>query len=297
MIGRTGDPLLADVASSHLLSGLSGAAVYMATRDNRHWFVRKAASSPQGNARLRRQAEKQKAWQRAVHCDIRTPPIIDEGEIDDRYYFDMEAVRGVDGITYLRSVDYRGVSAFADRVCRYLRAAFDAEPLAPSSAGDLFGSLYDRVCEVEAGTSLLRDEDAAPVLLGLAKLRRLDPPRPTLCHGDLTLENVIVEENGTIWVFDLLDAPFEHYWHDVAKLHQDLDGGWYLRRQPPVARCITEYLSRRVLDVVTRRDPHYRELHPLLVACTFIRILPYVREPAALDFVQQRIAHYAQLLR
>ena len=43
------------------------------------------------------------------------------------------------------------------------------------------------------------------------------------------------------------------------------------------------------LDLATRREPHYHELHPLLIACTFIRILPYVRDTGALDFVQQRV--------
>jgi aminoglycoside phosphotransferase len=291
------DPVLADAVAAHLLSGLSGAAVYLLTRDGRHWFVRKAAATPDGNARLRRQAEKQQAWLHLSRGDVRTPRILDQGEFEGRFYFDMEAIRGVDGVTYLRSVDYHGVAGFADRLCHYLDHAAEEPPLGNSASDDLFGSLYDRVCDVQNSTALLRDEDAAAVLLGLSRLRRFGNPPPTLCHGDLTLENLIVDGDGTIWAFDLLDAPFEHFWHDVAKLHQDLDGGWYLRRQAPVARCITEYLSRRLMQVATRRDPHYRELHPLFVACTFIRILPYVRDQAALAFVQQRVAHYAQLIR
>lgn len=297
MIDRTRDPLLADAAAAHLLSGLSGAAVYLMTRDNRYWFVRKAASTPAGNPRLRRQAEKQTRWQHATTGEIRAPRILEEGEVDGRFYFDMEAIRGVDGVTYLRSVDYRGAAAFADRLCDYLTTAARSPSIAPSSTNDLFGSLYDRICEIQTTTALLRNEDAAAILLGLSRLRRIGLPQPTLCHGDLTLENLIVDSDGEVWAFDLLDAPFEHYWLDVAKLHQDLDGGWYLRRQPPVARCITEYLARRLLETTSRLDSRYGELHALFTACTFVRILPYVRDAEALAFVQQRVTHYAQLIR
>lgn len=297
MTDPTRDPLLADCAAAHLLSGLSGAAVYMITRDNRHWFVRKGAATSAGNARLRLQAEKQKHWHRADRGPLRVPRILEEGEVDGRYYFDMEAVRGLDGMTYLRTVDYCGAAGFADRLCEYLTTASQSAAIVPSKATDLFASLYDRVCEIQAATSRLRDADAAAILLGLSRLHRIGISQPTWAHGDLTLENLIVDSSGEIWAFDLLSTPFEHYWHDVAKLHQDLDGGWYLRRKPPVARCITEFLSRRLLQTANRLDARYAELHALLSAVTFVRILPYAADAQTLDFVQQRVSHYARLIR
>ncbi len=296
MIDPSRDPVLVDCAAAHLLSGLSGAAVYMMTRDHRQWFIRKAAATPAGNPRLRRQAEKQARRQQAGLGEIRVPRILEEGEIDGRYYFDMEAIRGVDGTTYLRSVDYRGAAIFVDRLCDYLTTAARSASIAPSTANDLFGSLYDRICEIQATTGQLRDEDAAAILLGLSRLRSIGLS-PTLCHGDLTLENLIIDSQGEIWAFDLLSTPFEHYWHDMAKLHQDLDGGWYLRKQPPIARCITEFLTRRLLETVDRLDSRYAAVHALLTACTFVRILPYAADDTTLAFVQQRVTHYARLIR
>lgn len=291
------DPLLADVTSAQMLSGLSGAAVYLASRDGRKWFVRKAAMDPTAGVRLQKQAAKQRQWHSRIGELIRTPAILHEDAVGGRYYFDMEAVRGVDAVTFLRTADYEGITAFTDRLCEYVRVAHTDAPLHAVASADFFGPLYDRICEIHRSASAATADDLAVIALGLSRLRQVGVLHPTLCHGDMTLENLIVEENGDIWAFDMLDSPFEHYWHDVAKLHQDLEGAWYMRRQPPVARCITEYVSRRILAAVEVCDPRYRQLHTVLVACTFARILPYVRTPQTLAFVQGRITYFADRIR
>lgn len=297
MIVSHNDPVVADAVAVRLLSGLSGARVYLMTQDGRRWFVRKAAAQADGSPRLRRQAEKQKAW--LAHGDdlVRTPRILHEGEIEGRYFFDMDAVRGVDGVTYLRSADYDGVKEFTNRLCRYLTQVAAAPPLCDSTSRDLFDALFSRICAVQAATSRLGSDDAAAVLLGLERVRKHGNLPPTWCHGDMTLENILVDEQGGIWAFDLLDAPYEHYWQDVAKLHQDLEGGWYLRHQPPIARCVTEFVGRRLQETTVQLDPDYAVLHPVLMAATFIRILPYVHEAAAIRFVLERVGYYAGLLR
>lgn len=292
------DPLLADAVAWRQLSGLSGAQIYLMTLDNRHWFVRKAASRPEGSPRLRRQLQKQQAWRRLGGEIIRTPKVLNEGELDGRFYFDMEVVRGMDGVTYLRSADYAGVERFSNKLCRFAEAAAELPPLQPSpSAHDLFGALYSRVCDVHRTTSLLSPEDLSAILLGLEHVRNLGDLPPTWCHGDLTLENLIVDSEGEFWALDLLDAPFEHYWFDIAKLHQDLEGGWYLRHGAPIARCVTDFVGRRLFATAVKLDPRYELLHAVLLTVTFVRILPYVREPQALEFVQRRIAHFTNTLR
>src|SRR5204863_8802633 len=96
---------------------------------------------------------------------------------------------------------------------------------------------------------------------------------PTLCHGDLTLENMMVDRDGQIWAIDLLDAPYEHYWFDFAKLNQDLEGGWYLRHQPAISAAVRQYLRERCLSTVLELDSSYESVHNPLMAITFARIL------------------------
>jgi aminoglycoside phosphotransferase (APT) family kinase protein len=288
------DPMLFDAAEARMLSGLSGARVVLMTRDGTHWIVRKAARDAVDSARLRRQLAKQLAFESAQGGVIRAPSVLAEGEIDGRFYFDMEFVRGADGVSYLRRATYGEVTALADRLCGYLDEI--AERPARADHGTLFDALYTKLCTVQRKTSQLDGDTLASLFLSLEHLRVATAElRPTACHGDLTLENLVVDANGTFWLLDFLDAPYEHWWQDVTKLHQDLEGGWYLRGQPPIARGVLDYLSRRLISAATAREASYAQVHALLLACTFVRILPYARSPEELAFVKARIDHFARV--
>jgi aminoglycoside phosphotransferase (APT) family kinase protein len=288
------DPLLRDAVEVRELAGLSGAQVFLMTKDSRHWFVRKVAKLPEASARLRGQARKQMAFSNETGDLIYTPRILDEGETDGRYYFDMEFVRGPDGTSYLTRATYEEVAALADRLCNYIKFAASRPPLTEATHGGLFDALYSKLCEVQEKTKRISTEDLSNLFLALDRLRRRGALAATLCHGDLTLQNMVVSDRGEIWVVDLLDAPFEHYWQDVAKLHQDLSGGWYLLEQPPVAQCVLDFVVRQLMSAATALDEIYPQLHALLVASTFVRILPYARTPEQTRFVSERISYFAQ---
>jgi hypothetical protein len=283
-----------DAVALRQLPGLSRADVLLVARDDRHWFIRKAARDRESSARLRRQAVKQQQFAAEFADFIRTPRILDEGEVDGRYYFDMEFVRGTDGATFLRCSNYAQIANFSARICEYLTISATKRPLQENRTTP-FDGLYAKLCEVQAAGGGLSQETLSNLFLSIGELRHLDGLQPTFCHGDLTLENMVIDERGAIWVVDLLDAPFEHYWQDIAKLHQDLAGEWYLMRHPPIAKCVLEFVSRQVLEAAERLDPAYRSLHPLFVASTFIRIIPYTRDAETLRFIQERVDHFAEL--
>jgi aminoglycoside phosphotransferase len=289
------DAVLRDAAEVRQLSGLSGAQVFLLTKDGRHWIVRKAACDPAASPRLKAQSRKQAAFASAMGDLIRTPSILGEGEVDGRYYFDMEFVRGPDGASYLRRASYGEVAQFADRLCAYLREASQRSPL-PGSNGcaSLFEALYTKLCDVQRTTGLIPADNLTQLFMALDRVQELGQVSTTLCHGDLTLQNMVIDGDGMIWVVDLLDSPFEHYWQDVAKLHQDLSGGWFLLDQPPVAQCVLDFISGRLLESVSTLNPAYPRVHELLIASTFVRILPYARTPQEKQFVTQRIDYFAR---
>jgi len=286
--------VLLDAVEVRKLSGLSGAQVFLITKDSRHWFVRKAAQTPENSPRLRGQARRQAAFAREMKDVVSTPQILDEGEVDGRFYYDMEFVRGPDAASFLLRATYEDVAQFADRLCSYIQLAATRPPLANRVSSGLFEALYAKICEVQSGTGLISPDNLSHLFLALDRVRRLGDVAPTLCHGDLTLQNIVVGQAGTIWVVDLLDSPFEHYWQDVAKLHQDLSGGWFLLEQPPVAQCVLDFVGRRLLQAATRLHEAYPQLHALLVASTFVRILPYVRTAKERQFVSERITYFAR---
>jgi len=286
------NPLLHDAVAARELSGISGAEIFLLTQDGRHWFVRKAAGHADGNARLRSQAVRQTVFAQKLDEVVRVPRILDEGEIEGRFYFDMAFVRGVDGASYLRSASFAEVKGFAQRLSEYLSVAATEPALSAQVHPNIFEAFYAKICEVQRKGVSVSDAVLAKLMLTLDRLRVLGDVRPTLCHGDLTLENMVIDAEGTIWVLDLLDSPFEHYWQDVAKLHQDLAGAWFFRNQPPIARYVLDYVSRHLMQATVALHDVYRDIHWLLLACTFARILPYARTRHEADFIVERLEYF-----
>ncbi|HEY0192779.1 MAG TPA: hypothetical protein VGC42_16785, partial [Kofleriaceae bacterium] len=62
-------------------------------------------------------------------------------------------------------------------------------------------------------------------------------------------------------------------------------------------RGVLDYLSRRLLTAAVQRAPVYAGVHAVLLACTFVRILPYARTPEERAFVTARVEHYAETSR
>src|SRR5205085_1904380 len=81
------------------------------------------------------------------------PAVLDDGEVEGRYYFDMEFIRGEDAVTFLRHASYSGVRSFADTICAYLAEAAANDPVgAPPGTPSLFEASYKKVCDVQRQT-------------------------------------------------------------------------------------------------------------------------------------------------
>jgi hypothetical protein len=202
----------------------------------------------------------------------------------------MEYVAGTDGASFLRQASIPSVREFTEELCAYLAMAAECQG---DQTVDLFGILYERIASVQKRTGAMSEHLLGRLFGLLEPVREIGPLPATLCHGDLTFENMVVDRQGKIWVLDLLDSPIEHYWQDVAKLHQDLAGGWYLRRVSPIARSVLGYVSSSVLETTIARQPAYSEAHLPLLVSSFIRILPYAREEDDRQMILDRVEHFA----
>lgn len=137
----------------------------------------------------------------------------------------------------------------------------------------------------------------AVTLLG-SVLRRVDwrgLPQSD-CHGDLTLENILLKPDGTIALIDCDVPDLTGLWFDLAKLYQDFDGFWCLRglaREGASLRFLNAVLALRRLravvdEVVAAELPELPRLLPALVGLNLLRTLPYCTETATALFVIDR---------
>ncbi|KAB0676009.1 phosphotransferase [Aureimonas leprariae] len=275
------------------LAGHSGCEVSLMI-DGDDYYVRKVSASPAYNDRLVAQMEKQQC----LSTLISTPAVMRRGEEAGRFWFDMEFVLG-DG--FLTFAPLQSVARIPDFV-RHL-----VEPLEILSAagrGYLDPGLFEaKLAELQrtvpASAWFGRHADSLGKVFGkLASFEWRGIPQ-TPCHGDLTVENMLIGNDGSIVFIDLLDGDLETVWMDAAKLVQDLESGWSMRavlwrRETDAAarlmRMLGQYLSDEFQTQMVALHPDLARRLPGLRAIQALRVLPYVQDAATFDHVVAGIA-------
>jgi streptomycin 6-kinase len=270
--------------SVHLLKGHSGARV--AYHAGRRSFVRKTAAAPAANARLKAQADKQ----RQLHMlALPFPRVLAQGiAADGCATFDMEYLPG-------RSVADAVINAaFFDTATLVRTVQRMTWLFSPGAGAALPARLFrDKIESIAAAC------DDGAVRACAAALQLLDwsgiPQSP--CHGDLTLENILLTTNRTVGLIDCDETFASSWWLDFGKLFQDIDGHWCLRglyaAGTPRVNAIQKLapLGHAFRTLAAAIDPALPQRLPQLAALGLLRAAPYARDKATRDFVCARIRH------
>lgn len=286
------------------LHGHSGCRLLLLReRDCDAYRVRKISGSADYNARLRDQRHKQGEMAAlGLPCPaVLKDGLLEGGELDGRYCFDMEYVRGQN----LGDVLEHGDSALFDTVARSLAATLRG--LAATASGCLPAGLFlDKIAAVAAAVPPCleggNDPGGMRGVIGetAARLAAHDWSGipASQGHGDMTVENVLRRPDDGLCFIDFLDGPLNSCWLDVAKLHQDLCGHWFLRNLPDEQRSGPRGRGLRIaaakLAALLHGHTHplwpdLRERLPVLTQFQLFRIVPYCRSDEVLAFVLRRI--------
>jgi hypothetical protein len=270
-----------DVQPIRTLSGHSGCLVELCLAGD-YYFVRKTSASPEYNARLGSQIDKQIALSRIIP----TPAIYDRGEKDGLLFFDMEFVRGHGFISYAPLQSINDLCAIVERLTKSIKL------LADTSSGCLSPTQFE--AKLESLARIIPHSpffsDYSGFLLDLMATLTAEDwsniPR-SLCHGDLTVENMMLTDDGSIVFIDFLDGDLESVWMDIAKLIQDLKSGWSLRSllwtgetaaSSRLLQTLTRYLAEEVDMQMMTAFPSLRKRLAPLRAIQALRVLPYIKD-------------------
>jgi hypothetical protein len=118
----------------------------------------------------------------------------------------------------------------------------------------------------------------------------------TPCHGDLTLENILLSAGGSVAFLDCDESFASSFWLDFGKLFQDLDGHWCIRALYGQARLLNavhklDQLGAQLRQLALRLEPALAPRLPQLAALGLYRTIPYARDAALVGFVCRRIQH------
>ena len=267
-----------------VLKGHSGCRVELRRRGG-DYLVRKTSASPAYNPRLARQIEKQ----RRLAGVIPVAAVLGEARCDGLVSFDMEFVAGRDFKACALTEPVTWTYAVVERL--FAVFAVFADGAAPDAA--LAGRFEAKCAELQTRISIL-DPLGVQLESSLADLRDTDwrPVPSSACHGDLTLENMIFQNDGAIVFIDVLDGDLESFWLDIAKLMFDLDFGWSFRdlegnvgrrQELRLLRMLARYISEEVDLRLARDHPAVAPLLRPLKLLQAARIVPYIHDAALLE--------------
>lgn len=297
MIGLRGEALAIHPGFSSFrqvipLAGFSGAAIALLRNPGGSQFVRKAAMTGDRNGPMRVQADRQRWLRNRLAGAAEVPEILDEGEIEGLYYFDMEFVPSRDANAFLATASFGDTERFAASVEQLILHLSQCR--LDTQAAPTTQPLILKLAEIDARTSggfanilepLREMIDATAFPAGAT--------HATACHGDLTFENILVGAKHRLWLIDPIQSPMDHYWFDWSKLFQECEGYWYLHRRKPISTGVVHWLRNRWHRAANDLTPGYAAWHYLLLALTFARILPYVRTEDDMSFVVGRVQHFS----
>jgi aminoglycoside phosphotransferase len=277
----------------HPLKGHSGASVVLHVQGSAS-FVRKTAASAAANPRLQAQADKQHAlWMLGMPM----PKILAQGhDPAGLATFDMAYIPGrslADAVIQAAPFDAdRTVKAVGRMAGLFLLSRTAAIP------ERLF---IDKIAEIERHG---RDSRATSHMIQTCArmLSTRDwrgiPASP--CHGDLSLENILLTAGKSVAFIDCDEPWVSSVWLDFGKLFQDIEGHWCLRDlylgDQPVVRLANaaqklEQLRAAFRPLAASADETMPARLPQLAALNLFRAIPYARGPGLIAFLCRRIAH------
>lgn len=76
-------------------------------------------------------------------------------------------------------------------------------------------------------------------------------------HGDLTLENIIYNNTNGFILIDCVTIEYDSYIFDIAKLRQDLECGWFTRKEKDIHKIKIKYIQDEILKKYPEANNDY----------------------------------------
>lgn len=272
------------------LGGHSGCHVLLCEKDVDCVFVRKIASNIDYNNRLKIQAEKQKKYSNEV---IKTPAVLGTGYTDEGlFYFDMEYIQGITLAEYMNTIEIGRIKGLLDTIVKNI---VPADYVKTEVNEEIFVTKIRALEENLQGHNNPTINSAIKLLKHHSWMKFIETP----CHGDLTLENIIVKDNQ-LYLIDFLDSFYDCWILDVSTLMQDVQTMWSYRFQEEVnINTLLRLIVFRdiLMDMVRSRvgDDAIEVYYALLLK--LIRIYPYTKEPKTYEFLNEKTESIINIIK
>lgn len=250
--------------------------------------VKKISSGIDYNERLGSQLKKQLLFYEFSIQNVKVPKIIDKGKQDGLFFFEMEYIKGLNPIEYFLLGDINQIDNFKKNI-EYFLLFIEKNII----KGDM--SLFKQRVLDKLNTLKNKSEYDEFINFLIKKVNYLksDSYPKSLCHGDLTLSNIICSSND-IYLIDFLDSFIDTIYVDLAKIKQDLYYRWTLTNffnlntQQNIR--INQITNKIWSDIESKFEIYLKtDEFKIIEALNFLRIIPYQKEESMKQYVSKTI--------
>lgn len=271
------------------LGGHSGCKILLCEENDNRVFVRKISSCIEYNERLKIQADKQASYKSDT---LKTPEIFVTGYTEDGlFFFDMEYIQGITMAEYMNTIEIWKVKGLAESIVKEVVSANSFDLIVDE---DVFRD------KVESLKQKLEREQNPIINESLDLLSSHSWARftKTACHGDMTLENIIVKD-GQLYLIDFLDSFYDCWIMDICTLLQDVQMLWSYRYQEEInINTLIRLIVFRdtLIDAVKLiSEQDIVEVYYALLL-KLLRIYPYIKDDYTYEFLNEKTALVIDLI-
>ncbi len=268
------------------LGGHSGCQIHLIEDDDGNVFVRKVSKDNAYNKRLEIQCEKQTTFKSRF---IKAPIVYRQGYTEEGlFYFDMEYIQGMTLAEYIKTMEIGKVKGLVESLVLSL-VPEQKELVTEEEKQKAIDIFSNKISELKK-CLVNKNEPVITQALHLLENHDWSIMKPSLCHGDMTLENIIIR-NDCLYYIDFLDSFYDSWFLDVGTLLQDVQVMWSYRFQNEVSmNTVLRLIVFRdlLLDEINKIEPSYViEIYYALLQ-KLIRIFPYTTDEQTDQFLLQK---------
>lgn len=266
------------------LGGHSGCRIILCGLNETVNYVRKISSDVNYNKRLESQCKKQQEYK---NDNILVPQILEQGYTSDGlFYFDMEYVRGITLAQHIKTVCVSDIKSIVEDITRSI-ACQNVHP-----EENVHRIFLEKIEDVEKNTHQKYCNSITTKCFHALKNHYWGKIPHGHCHGDLTLENIIVS-GDRLYYIDFLDSFYDSWILDAGKILQDVQAMWSYRNEPVVdsntairLHIFRDILLNKLANIAT--DDIIEEINYALLL-HLARIYPYTSDKKTLSFIDSKV--------
>jgi thiamine kinase-like enzyme len=236
--------------------------------------IKKSSSSTKYNLRLQNQTTKQIKFESYNIENIKTPHVLSTGFTDGYFFFDMEYIMAELPFDFFLWSDIEKINNFSLSIQNYLEFIKKNSTVVEIKFFKI--STINKLEELKK-TSVYTD--FIDFIINEINDLKTKTYQKSFCHGDLTLSNMLCQNNN-LYFIDFLDSFIDTPIIDLVKLKQDLIYYWtvliskkYNKNEIFKISQVCNFIWEKIVS--QNEDLIFCDLFYILESINFLRIEPY----------------------